>query len=149
MSSGEDKKTEEPKQFEFSVGGYKVKYSNKLLAAIVVIAPIVGGTLWQGFEWYVADRNFKKKVESYVAPDLSEFDKRLAMVEETSTKTNDYTRDIKNDLKNDIRKLEKIVDQIERDTKGSRRELEHEMKVFKRETDERIRKELSNPLAGN
>lgn len=149
MSSGEDKKPDEPKQFEFSVGGYKVKYTNKLLAAIVVIAPIIGGTLWQGFEWYVADRNFKKKVESYVAPDLSEYDKRLALVEETTNKTNDYTRDIKNDLKADIRKVEKVLDQVERDTKQARREMEQEIKQFKRETDERIKKELSNPLAGN
>lgn len=147
MGSGEDKKTEEPKQFEFSVGGYKVKYSNKLLAAIVVIAPIVGGTLWQGFEWYVADRNFKKKVESYVAPDLSEFDKRLTLVEETSTKTNDYTRDIKNDLKNDIRKLEKIVEQVERDGKTLNREVDRDLRQLRREYDEKIKKALSNPLA--
>jgi hypothetical protein len=91
----------------------------------------------------------QKKIDSYISPDLTEFDKRLALVEDTSTKTNDYTRDIKNDLKADIRKLEKVVDQVERDTKGSRRELEHEIKIFKRETDERIKKELSNPLAGN
>ena len=149
MSNGENKKLDEPKQFEFSVGGYKLKYSNKLLAIIVTVTPIIGGTLWGGFEAIKSYQGMQKKIESYEAPDLTEFDKRLALVEETTNKTNDYTRDIKNDLKADIRKLEKVVDQVERDTKGSRRELEHEMKVFKRETDERIKKELSNPLAGN
>lgn len=148
MSNGEDKKVEEPKQFEFSVGGYKVKYSNKLLAAIVVIAPIVGGTLWQGFEWYVADRNFKKKVENYVAPDLSEFDKRLALVEETTNKTNDYTRDIKNDLKNDIRKLEKVVEQVERDGKQLSREVDKDLRAMRKEYDQKIKETLDNPMNG-
>lgn len=143
MDSGTDK---EPKQFEFSVGGYKVKYSNKLLAAIVVIAPIVGGTLWQGFEWYVADRNFKKKVESYVAPDLSEYDKRLALVEETSNKTNDYTRDIKNDLKNDIRKLEKVVEQVERDSKQLSRDVDKDLRAMRKEYDQKIKESLDNPM---
>lgn len=148
MSNGEDKKTEEAKQFEFSVGGYKVKYSNKLLAAIVVIAPIIGGTLWQGFEWYVADRNFKKKVESYVAPDLSEFDKRLTLVEETSNKTNDYTRDIKNDIKNDVRKLEKVVEQVERDTKQARRETDAELRQIRKDVDAKVAEALDNPILG-
>ena len=143
MDNGTDK---EPKQFEFSVGGYKVKYSNKLLAAIVVIAPIVGGTLWQGFEWYVADRNFKKKVESYVAPDLSEYDKRLALVEETSNKTNDYTRDIKNDLKNDIRKLEKVVEQVERDNKQLNRDVDKSIREIRNEYKEAVKEALHNPM---
>lgn len=149
MSNGEDKKPDEPKQFEFSVGGYKVKYSNKLLAIIITVAPILGGSLWGVFTWYAEDVAFKKKVNNYVAPDLAPLETRLALVEETSTKTNDYTRDIKNDLKADIRKLEKVVDQVERDTKQARREQEQELKQFKRETNERIQKELSNPLAGN
>lgn len=148
MGSAEDKKIEEPKQFEFSVGGYKIKYSNKLMAAIIVIAPIVGGTLWQGFEWYVADRAYKKKIDNYVAPDLSEFDKRLALVEETSTKTNDYTRDIKNDIKNDIRKLEKVVEQVERDTKQARRETDAELRQIRKDYDAKISEALDNPILG-
>ncbi len=149
MDNGADKKPEEPKQFEFSVGGYKVKYSNKLLAIIVTVAPILGGSLWGAFTWYAEDVAFKKKVSNYVAPDLSEFDKRLALVEETSTKTNDYTRDIKNDLKNDIRKLEKVVEQIERDTKALNREVDKDLRQIRREYDDKIKKALENPLAGN
>lgn len=144
MSNGEDK--EQPKQFEFSVGGYKLKYSNKLLAAIVVIAPIIGGTLWQGFEWYVADRSYKKKIDNYVAPDLSEFDKRLSLVEETTNKTNDYTRDIKNDLKQDIRKLEKIVEQVERDGKQLSRDTDKSIREIRNEYKEAVKEALDNPM---
>ena len=134
MSNGESEK------FEVTILGKQ--FTATMLVVYGGIASTIIGFLWSAMLVW-------QKIDNFEAPDMAEYDKRLAMVEETSTKTNDYTRDIKNDLKADIRKLEKVVDQIERDTKGSRRELEHEMKVFKRETDERIKKELSNPLAGN
>ena len=82
-----------------------------------------------------------------VAPDLSEFDKRLIVVEETSAKTNDYTRDIKNDIKTDIRKLEKIVEQVERDNKQLSREVDQDIRVLRKEIDSKIQKALDNPLA--
>lgn len=135
MSNGKDKE-----KFEITILGKQ--FTATMLVVYGGIASTIIGFLWSAMLVW-------QKIDNFEAPDMAEYDKRLAMVEETSTKTNDYTRDIKNDLKADIRKLEKVVDQVERDTKGSRRELEHEMKVFKRETDERIKKELSNPLAGN
>jgi hypothetical protein len=134
--------------YEFSIGGYKLKYSNKLLAMIVTIAPIIGGTIWGAFDWYAKDQAFKKKVENYVAPDLSEFDKRLALVEETSQKTNDYTRDIKNDIKTDLRKLESVVEQVERSSKQAQRETDRDLRELRKEVDNKIKKALDNPLAG-
>lgn len=144
----EEVKKEEVKQFEFSIGGYKVKYSNKLMAAIIVIAPIIGGSLWGAFEWYAADRAYKKKIDGYVAPDLSEYDKRIALVEENSQKSADYTRDIKNDLKQDIRRLENVVEQVERSSKQSQRETEKDVRELRKEVDNKIKKALDNPLAG-
>jgi t-SNARE complex subunit (syntaxin) len=90
----------------------------------------------------------QKKIANFVAPDLSEFDKRLTLVEETSTKTNDYTRDIKNDIKNDIRKLESIVEQVERTSKQSQRETDQDIRALRKEIDNKIQKALDNPLAG-
>lgn len=148
MDNGIDKKPDEPKQFEFSVGGYKLKYSNKLLAIIVTVAPILGGSLWGVFTWYAEDVAFKKKVNNYVAPDLSSIETRLAVVEETSTKTNDYTRDIKNDIKNDIRKLEKVVEQVERDTKQARRETDSELRQIRKDVDQKLKEALDNPILG-
>jgi Zn-dependent M32 family carboxypeptidase len=134
--------------YEFSVGGYKLKYSNKLLAMIVTILPIIGGTLWGAFEWYAKDQSYKKKIDGYVAPDLSEYDKRIALVEESSQKSADYTRDIKNDLKQDIRRLENVVEQVERSSKQSQRETEKDIREMRKEVDNKIKKALDNPLAG-
>jgi BMFP domain-containing protein YqiC len=89
----------------------------------------------------------QKKIETYVTPDLTEFDKRLAVVEENTNKVNDYTRDIKNDIKNDVRRLEKIVEQVERDGKQMSREVDKDLREMRKETDNKIRRALDNPLA--
>ena len=143
MSSTEDKKPD----YELSIGGYKLKYSNKLMMIIITVAPIVGGTLWGAFEAVKSYQTMQKKIDTYEAPDLTEFDKRLAVVEENTNKVNDYTRDIKNDIKNDVRRLEKIVEQVERDGKQLSREVDKDLREMRDQTDKKIRRALDNPLA--
>lgn len=129
-----------------SIGGYEFTPA-KLMIAFTIASTTLGG-LYGIFEVYKGYQDMKMKIEKYVAPDLSEFDKRLILVEETSTKTNDYTRDIKNDIKNDIRKLESIVEQVERTSKQSQRETDQEIRQLRKEIDSKIQKALDNPLAG-
>lgn len=143
MSNTEDKKPD----YEFSIGGYKLKYSNKLLMIIVAVAPVIGGTLWGAFEWYAKDQSYKKKIDGYVAPDLSTIETKIATLEESTAKVNDYTRDIKNDIKNDVRRLEKVVEQVERDNKQSVRETEKDLREIRKEVDVKIKRALDNPLA--
>lgn len=143
MSSGEDKKPD----YEFSIGGYKLKYSNKLLMIAVTVLPIIGGTLWGAFEWYAKDQSYKKKIDGYVAPDLSTIETKIATLEESTNKVNDYTRDIKNDIKNDVRRLEKVVEQVERDGKQLSREVDRDLREMRKETDLKIKRALDNPLA--
>ena len=130
-----------------SIGGYEFTPA-KLMVAFTIVSTVLGG-LYGIFETYKDYQSMKKRIAEYVAPDFSEFDKRLLVVEETTNKTNDYTRDIKNDLKTDIRKLEKIVDQVERDTKQARREMDQELKQFKKENQEVIDRALKNSTLGN
>jgi BMFP domain-containing protein YqiC len=89
----------------------------------------------------------KTKISKYVAPDLTDFDKRLAVIEENSAKTTDYTRDIKNDLKSDIRRLEKVVEQVERDGKQLSRETDKDIRDLRKEVDNKIKRALENPLS--
>ena len=58
-----------------------------------------------------------------------------------------YTQDIKNDLKQDIRRLEKIVEQVERDGKQLNREVDQDLRQMRREVDSKIQKAMDNPLA--
>lgn len=129
-----------------SIGGYEFTPA-KLMVAATIVSSILGG-LYGAFEVYKSYQDMKAKIEKYVAPDLSEFDKRLAVIEQNSAKTADYTRDIKNDLKNDIRKLEGIVEQVERSSKQSQRETDRDVRDLRKEVDDKIKKALDNPLAG-
>ncbi len=128
-----------------SIGGYEFTPA-KLMVAFTIVSSILGG-LYGAFEVYKSYQDMKTRIEKYVAPDLSEYDKRLAVIEENSQKTTDYTRDIKNDLKNDIRRLEKIVEQVERDGKQLSRETEQDVRQIRKEIDSKIQKALDNPLA--
>jgi hypothetical protein len=129
-----------------SIGGYEFTPA-KLMVAFTIVSSILGG-LYGAFEVYKSYQDMKMKIEKYVAPDLSEFDKRLAVIEENSAKTTDYTRDIKNDLKNDIRRLEKVVEQVERDGKQLARETDQDVRNIRKEIDNKIQKAMDNPLAG-
>ena len=140
--------SEEKKEaYEFSIAGFKLKLNSAFLAMAIPIATTIGGAMWDAFEFYKDYMDMKVKIQKYVAPDLSSFDKRLAVIEENSQKTTDYTRDIKNDLKQDLRKLETIVESVERNSKQAQRETETEVRQLRREIDSKIQKALDNPLA--
>jgi hypothetical protein len=129
-----------------SIGGYEFTPA-KLMVAATIVSSILGG-LYGAFEVYKSYQDMKTKIEKYVTPDLTEIEKKLAIVEENSQKSSDYTRDIKNDLRADIRKLEKIVEDVERSSKQSQREQDRDLREIRREIDAKIQKALDNPLAG-
>jgi len=125
-----------------SIGGYEFTPA-KLMVAFTLVSSILGG-LYGTFEVYKDYMGMKKKIAEYVAPDLSEFDKRLALIEENASKTQkavqegsdktaEYTRDIKNDLKNDIRRIEKTVEEVERSNKSQQREIDRTVTEVKTE----------------
>ena len=121
-----------------SIGGYEFTPA-KLMVAFTIISSTLGG-LYGTFEVYKDYQGMKKKIASYEAPDLSGFDKRLAVIEENSGKTSDYTRDIKNDLKSDIRRNESVTEQVERSVKTVQRETESEMRVMRKAVSEDLEK---------
>jgi tetrahydromethanopterin S-methyltransferase subunit F len=125
-----------------SIGGYEFTPA-KLMVAATIVSSALGG-LYGVFEVYKDYMGMKKKIAEYVSPDFSEFDKRLAVIEENSAKTAkavqegsdktaEYTRDIKNDLKNDIRRIEKTVEEVERSNKSQQREIDRTVAEVKTE----------------
>ena len=121
-----------------SIGGYEFTPA-KLMVAFTIVSSALGG-LYGAFEVYKDYQGMKKKIAEYSAPDLSGFDKRLAVIEENSGKTSDYTRDIKNDLKNDIRRNETVTEQVERSVKTAQRETEAEMRAARKDVREDLDK---------
>ena len=121
-----------------SIGGYEFTPA-KLMVAFTLVSSTLGG-LYGAFEVYKDYQSMKKKIAEYSAPDLSEFDKRLAVIEQNSGKTADYTRDIKNDLKGDIRRNEQVTEQVERSVKQAQRETEQEMRQARKDIREDLDK---------
>ena len=98
-----------------------IKIGGSKLLLIIPLLGTIGGGLWGGFELFTRYQAMEKKINSYAAPDLTGFDKKLAVllkqmvsIKESVSESTDYTRDIKNDLKQDIMRLEKQVDASER-----------------------------------
>ena len=121
-----------------SIGGYEFTPA-KLMVAFTLVSSTLGG-LYGAFEVYKDYQGMKKKIAEYSAPDLSGFDKRLAVIEENSAKTSDYTRDIKTDLKNDLRRNESVTEQVERSVKTAQRETESEMRDMRKAVREDLEK---------
>ena len=130
-----------------SIGGYEFTPA-KLMVAFTLVSSTLGG-LYGAFEVYKDYQGMKKKIADYVSPDLSEFDKRLAVIEQNQTattnalkdsaaKTADYTRDIKNDLKNDIRRNESVTEQVERSVKQAQRESDQDLKAVRKDVIDRL-----------
>jgi len=111
---------------EVEYKGIKIGIGNSKLLLIVPLLGTIGAGLWGGFEFWKDYQNLQKTVKKYKAPDMSGFDKKLAVllkqmvsVRESVSESTDYTRDIKNDLKQDIMRLEKQVDASERRSKDT------------------------------
>jgi len=112
---------------EIEYGGIKLGGSKLLL--IIPLVTTLGGGLWAGFEFYKDYMDMKEQIQSYVAPDLSEFDKNLALIKEEMVMTReevgiikdaigeqvDFMRDTKHDLREDLVRMEKILDKVEND----------------------------------
>lgn len=140
-----------------SIGGYEFTPA-KLMVAATIVSSILGG-LYGAFEVYKDYVGMKKKIAEYVTPDLTEIYKKLELVQQSSEKGTQYTQDIKNDLKQDIRRLENVVENVERSTKQNQREIdqdmravrqntERELREIRREVDAKIKQAIDNPLAG-
>jgi hypothetical protein len=105
-----------------SIGGYEFTPA-KLIVAFTLVSSALGG-LYGCFEVYKDYMGMKKKIAEYVSPDLTEIYKKLEVLEANTNKTVEYSQDIKNDLKSDIRRLESVVESVERDSKVAQRDTD-------------------------
>lgn len=153
-----------------SIGGYSFTPA-KLMILGGILSTTLGG-LWGGFEIYKDYMDMKKAIQEYVAPDLSAINEKLSVIQKEMEATkssvmeaSNYTNEIKHDLKSDIRRLESVVENVERSTKQTQREIDQEIKTnrsemnkleketsnelrkMSKEVDDKIKKALDNPLA--
>ena len=153
---------------EVEVGG--IKFRGGKIFVILTALTTAGGALWGGFEFYKDYLTMKEQIQEYVAPDLSEFDKNIALTkEEMDSKTDliqtevemlmsememmmqeirlvaDVANELKNDLRQDVRRVEKIVNDVEQLVKEDSRETSSELRDTTRDMKEDMA-ELNNKL---
>ena len=155
---------------EIDVGGVKFR-GGKIFLIITILSSFVG-VLWGGFEAYQRYLDMEAKINSFVSPDLSGFDKKLEVLE---TETNmlqseisiileevslvaDVAKELKNDLKADVLRIETIVEDVEQRVKEDSREnakdlkeaindIKEDMLALEEKTEKQIRNALENPLS--
>ena len=59
-----------------------VKFRGGKIFVIITALSTLGGGLYGAFEFYKDYMDMKEKIQTYVAPDLSGFDKKLAVLKE-------------------------------------------------------------------
>jgi uncharacterized protein YoxC len=144
------------KNKEFRVFGIKVTFMS--LSALAAVVGTVIGSLYFGFTMY-------QKIEAIAGLDVGAFEQRMEVIETKLTEAVGYTNEIKNDLKGDIRRLEGVVDSVERSSKqlqretladvkdmrtelrDTRKEVEREMRTQKADLEKKLKEAIDNPLA--
>jgi uncharacterized protein YoxC len=116
-----------------SIGGYEFTPA-KLMVAFTLVSSLLGG-LYGTFEVYKDYMSMKKKIAEYVTPDLTELYKKMEVLDANTSKMTEYTNNIKNDLKGDVRRLEGIVENVERSSKTDSRLTDSSFKEIKRDVD--------------
>ena len=122
---------------EIEYGGIKLGGS-KLLLIVPLIGTVMGG-LWGGFEVYQRYLDMEARISEFVSPDLSDYDKRIAVmdgkftsidkglallkdeitsIKEDSEKLYVTIKDLKQSVRDDIDRQEKIIDNVEDDISG-------------------------------
>lgn len=130
-----------------SIGGYEFTPA-KLMVAFTLVSSILGG-LYGTFEVYKDYQGMKKKIAEYVTPDLAEIYKKMEVLDANTSKMTEYTNSIKNDLKQDVRRLEGVVENVERSSKTDQRMTDSGMKEIKRDVDgtvKEIKRDVDNTL---
>jgi len=120
---------------EVSVGGISFK-GGKMFAVLLALSSAVGA-LYGGFEFWKKFQDMSAQIEAYTAPDLSGFDKKIALVESNTNAQmeivlqkvdglkseldivleeinliSQVSRELKDDLKTDLRNMEQDVRHI-------------------------------------
>ena len=125
-----------------SIGGYEFTPA-KLMVAFTIVSSLLGG-LYGCFEVYKDYMGMKDKIAKYVSPDLTEIYKKMEVLDANTSKMVEYTDSIKNDLKQDVRRVETVVDNIERSTKTDQRNTDATVKDIKRDVDTNIKEIRKN-----
>ena len=134
---------------EVEYGGIKAKGGR--LFIIISLIGTIGGGLWGFFELVKRYENMEAKIQSYVAPDLSGFDKRLDVMKKDMSAMKELVadaqgtaRDMRTDLKGEIGEQSDQIAAIDKrsredglETRTAMRNAENEVRALIADTSKR------------
>ena len=106
---------------EIEYGG--IKATGGKLFIIISLLGTLGGALWGGFEFYKDYQDMKEQITSYVAPDLSEFDKKLGVLDIEVTTTKEL-------IGTEVRTMKAIIDEAQDTTRDIRTTMKTDINLF-------------------
>ena len=155
---------------EAEFAGLKFK-GGKVFGILLALGTLIG-SLYGGFVAFKDYQDMKQTMLNYSAPNLSGFEKELALIEQEVgiissemammiseiTLVSDVANELKNDLRTDLRRIESIIEDVEQNQKQDSRENQADIKIAIKEIKEdmleleekiadMIQKTLANPLS--
>jgi len=118
---------------EVSIGGISFK-GGKMMAIILALSSAVGA-LYGGFEMYKRFQDMSAAIEAYQEPDLSGFDKKIALVESETKAELELIKQQINGMKSE---LDLILDEINI-VASTARELKDDLKTDLRNMEQDVR----------
>ena len=112
---------------EVEVGG--VKFRGGKIAIILTALSSLGGAMWGGFEFYKDYMDMREKIENYTAPDLSGFDKKLAILKSEMSALNEGVNAKVSVIQGKIEVFEKLEGAIQQSADSAR----DEARIIKRD----------------
>ena len=112
---------------EVEVGG--VKFRGGKIAIILTALSSLGGAMWGGFEFYKDYMDMREKIENYTAPDLSGFDKKLALLKSEMSALNEGVDSKISVIQGKIEVFEKLEGAIQQSADSAR----DEARIIKRD----------------
>ena len=141
---------------EVEFAGVKFK-GGKMIAVIMALSTLVGG-LYGGFEVYKDYMDMKKKIAAYTAPDLSGFDKRIALIKKELDaaivrvgEIQTIARDIRSDTRSDAANLHNSISAVDKrsraadtDTRAAMRSAEKVLRDITASASERFDSKINS-----
>lgn len=138
---------------EIEVGG--IKFTGGKMVAVLTALSSAAGIVWAGALFWGDYMDMKDKIDSYVAPDMSQIEQQLAVQDERMTSIKEeleitlntvnnelsFVSDDLRDLKSDTREGNKRLYELETQTQRDLIDIRKSIRV-------QIEEALANPLAG-
>ena len=112
---------------EVEVAG--IKFRGGKIAIILTAISTFGGAMWGGFEFYKDYMDMRDRIQKYTAPDLSGFDKRIAVLKSDMSSINESVDSKINVIEGKIAVFEKLEEAIQESADSAR----DEARIIKRD----------------